>query len=116
MTRPATAADPAELTAFLEAHPATEFFDLFYTNLSGVSRGKRLRRHEMAGAYKDGRFLPGSVLVVDITGLDVEETGLVWEDGDADRVAWPVPGTPIASHAAQTSRRNCPSRSCASSP
>ncbi len=93
MTRPASAADPAELTAFLDAHPGIEFFDLFYTNLSGVPRGKRLRRHEMAGAYKDGRFLPGSVLVVDITGLDVEETGLVWEDGDADRVAWPVPGT-----------------------
>lgn len=93
MTRPASAADPAELAAFLAAHPHIEFFDLFYTNLAGVPRGKRLRRHEMAGAYKDGRFLPGSVLVVDITGLDVEETGLVWEDGDADRVAWPVPGT-----------------------
>jgi len=91
--KPATAADPAELDAFLAANPHVETFDLFYTNLSGVGRGKRLRRHEMAGAYRDGRFLPGSVLVVDITGLDVEESGLVWEDGDADRVAWPVPGT-----------------------
>ena len=93
MTKPSTAAPVAELDAFLAAHPQVEYFDLFYTNLSGVGRGKRLRRHEMAGAYKDGRFLPGSVLVVDITGLDVEETGLVWEDGDADRVAWPVTGT-----------------------
>jgi len=91
--RPATAADPAELDAFLAAHPHVEYFDLFYTNLSGVGRGKRLRRHEMSGAYTHGRYLPGSVLVVDITGVDVEQTGLVWEDGDADRVAWPVPGT-----------------------
>ena len=33
------------------------------------------------------------MLVCDVTGRDVEETGLVWEDGDADRLAWPAPGT-----------------------
>jgi glutamine synthetase len=43
--------------------------------------------------YEYGRFLPGSVLVCDITGRDCEETGLVWEDGDADRLAKPAPGT-----------------------
>lgn len=93
MTRPATAAGPAELAAFLAANPHVAFFDLFYTNLSGVPRGKRLRRHEIEGAYTDGRYMPGSVLVVDITGLDIEESGMVWADGDADRLAWPVPGT-----------------------
>src|SRR3546814_6181036 len=31
--------------------------------------------------------------VVDITGQDTIETGLVWEDGDADRSMKPVPGT-----------------------
>src|SRR5690606_31315678 len=30
---------------------------------------------------------------VDITGQDTVETGLVWEDGDADRSMKPVPGT-----------------------
>ncbi len=97
MTRPAPkisgAADPAELAAFLAANPQVVFFDLFYTNLSGVSRGKRLRRHEIESAYDIGRYLPGSVLVVDITGLDIEESGMVWADGDADRSAWPVPGS-----------------------
>ena len=38
-------------------------------------------------------ILFGSVLVIDITGKDCEETGLVWDDGDADRRCWPVPGT-----------------------
>ena len=47
----------------------------------------------LLGAFEQGRFLPGSILVVDITGLDVEESGMVWEDGDADRIGWPVPGT-----------------------
>jgi glutamine synthetase len=93
MKRPATAADPAELVAFLAAHPGVEFLDVFYTNLAGVPRGKRLRSHEFAAAFEQGRYLPGSILVVDITGLDVEESGMVWEDGDADRLAWPVPGT-----------------------
>jgi glutamine synthetase len=97
MTRPAAipnhAADPAEVAAFLAANPDITFVDLFFTNLSGVPRGKRLRRHEIEAAYTDGRYLPGSVLVVDITGLDIEESGMVWADGDADRLAWPVPGT-----------------------
>ena len=93
MKRPATAADPAELAAFLAANPGVEFLDVHYTNLAGVPRGKRLRAHEFAAAFENGRFLPGSILVVDITGLDVEESGMVWEDGDADRIGWPVPGT-----------------------
>ncbi len=57
-----------------------------------MPRGKRLRRHEIAAVYEQGRFLPGSILVNDITGQDVEATGLVWEDGDADRIARPIAG------------------------
>jgi glutamine synthetase len=93
MIRPATAADPAEAEAFLAAHPGVAFVDLMFTNLTGVARGKRLRRHEVAAAYAQGRYLPGSVLMVDITGLDVGESGMIFADGDADRLAWPVPGS-----------------------
>lgn len=86
-------ADPAEVRAFLAANPQVEFFELIFTAMSGVPRGKRLRRSEIAAVYENGRFLPGSILVCDITGQDCEDTGLVWADGDADRVAWPAPGT-----------------------
>lgn len=86
-------ADPAEARAFLDANPNIEFVEILFTNLTGVARGKRLRRHELMAVYEQGRFLPGSILVCDITGRDCEETGLVWEDGDADRVARPAPGT-----------------------
>ena len=75
MIRPATAAPIAEAAAFLAVHPEVAFVDLMFTNLTGVARGKRLRRHEVAGAYAEGRYLPGSVLLVDITGLDVGESG-----------------------------------------
>jgi glutamine synthetase len=90
---PSLIADPQEARAFLEAHPEIQFFEVIFTALSGVPRGKRLRRHELMAVYEQGRFLPGSILVCDVTGQDCEDTGLVWEDGDADRVAWPAPGT-----------------------
>jgi glutamine synthetase len=92
-SHPGFAADPREAVAFLEAHPHIAFVELFFTGMSGVPRGKRLRRDELLHVYQHGRFLPGSVLVVDILGSDCEDTGLVWEDGDADRLAMPVPGT-----------------------
>ena len=87
-----TIADPKEVKAFLDKHPEIQFFEIVFTNLAGVPRGKRLRRHEIEAVYANGRFLPGSILVNDITGQDVEATGLVWEDGDADRVARPIAG------------------------
>jgi glutamine synthetase len=87
-----TIADPKEVKTFLEKHPEIQFFEILFTNMCGVPRGKRLRRHEIEAVYAQGRFLPGSILVNDITGQDVEATGLVWEDGDADRVARPIAG------------------------
>jgi glutamine synthetase len=84
---------PDELEAFLAANPDIAFFEVLFTAMSGVPRGKRLRRHELRGVYDYGRFLPGSILVNDITGRDCEDTGLVWEDGDADRLGKPIPGT-----------------------
>jgi glutamine synthetase len=82
-----------EAQDFFTANPDIDAIDIIFTNMCGVPRGKRLRRHEVIAVYESGRFLPGSVLVVDITGRDCEETGLVWEDGDADRYVYPVPGT-----------------------
>jgi glutamine synthetase len=84
--------DVKEAKAFLDANPNVQFFEIIYTGLSGVPRGKRLRRHELIPLYEQGRFLPTSMLVTDITGRDCEETGFIWEEGDADRIGRPVPG------------------------
>lgn len=92
MTLPLVA-DPQECRDFLAANPQVQFVEVFFTSMTGVPRGKRLRVHELQAIYDYGRFLPGSILVVDTTGADCEETGLVWEDGDADRRARPAPGT-----------------------
>ncbi|WP_246047955.1 hypothetical protein [Hankyongella ginsenosidimutans] len=46
----------SECDAFLAAHPAVQFVDLVVTPLSGVPRGKRLRRHELRPVFEQGRF------------------------------------------------------------
>ena len=86
-----------EAEDFLAAHPDVTNFQAILTDADGVGRGKSVRRNELARIYTHGRYLPGSILGLDITGADVEETGLVWEDGDADRACWPIPGTLVRS-------------------
>lgn len=99
-------APPSDAEAFFAANPKVDSIEMIYTDFGGVPRGKRLRQHEVIDVYKQGRFFPGSITVVDITGQDTVETGLVWEDGDADRSMKPIPGTLVKTpwggdHAAQ---------------
>jgi glutamine synthetase len=91
--RPEGIADIAEAEAFLASHPEITAFDLVLIDLNGIARGKIIRRHELLPIFRSGRHLPGSILGLDVTGEDVEETGLVWSDGDADRRAWPLAGS-----------------------
>ncbi len=83
----------AEARAFIEANPDIQSFHLVWTDLCGVARGKVLRADEVAPAWRDGRFMPISALVLDVTGQDVPETGLVFDEGDRDLLMWPIPGT-----------------------
>ncbi len=88
-----TERSPREAEDFLTANPDVTNFQVILTDADGVGRGKSVRRNELARIYTHGRYLPGSILGLDITGADVEEAGLLWEDGDADRACWPIPGT-----------------------
>ncbi len=83
----------AEASAFLEANPDITNAHVVWTDICGVARGKILRRDELVPAWRDGRFLPISALVLDVTGQDVPETGLVFDEGDRDMLMWPVPGS-----------------------
>ncbi|MDZ7906148.1 MAG: glutamine synthetase family protein [Cypionkella sp.] len=104
MMTPNAAAAPAEAQAFLAAHPEIEAFDLVLTDANGIARGKIIRRHELMGLYEQGRHLPISILGLDILGEDVGDTGLVWDQGDADRRAWPIAGSLRALHATTPAR------------
>src|SRR5262249_56432657 len=85
--------EATEVEAFLKAHPDLEAAEALVTDPTGVGRGKLLRATDLAKLYHEGRPLPCSIMSLDITGEDVEETGLVWDIGDADKLAWPIAGT-----------------------
>lgn len=89
----------AEAEAFLAAHPEIEAFDIVLHDANGIGRGKIIRRHELLSFYRNGRHLPISILGLDICGEDVHETGLIWDQGDGDLRAWPIPGTLVPLHA-----------------
>jgi glutamine synthetase len=82
-----------EPEAFLAAHPDTGEIELLLPDNNGVIRGKRLAADGLVKLYRDGVRLPESIFALDITGDDVVEAGLLWEQGVADRVCRPVPGT-----------------------
>jgi len=94
----------AEAEAFLKAHPQIEAFDLVLHDSNGIGRGKIIRRNELLPVFASGRFMPMSILGLDICGEDVHETGLIWEQGDGDLRAWPVPGTITALHGTDPAR------------
>ena len=89
----AVAGGPEEVAAFLDRHPDIEAVQLVLTDSNGVARGKNVAREELAALYGHGRNVAGSILGLDVTGEDVEETGLVWAVGDADQLCRPVAGT-----------------------
>ncbi|HPF26152.1 MAG TPA: glutamine synthetase family protein [Steroidobacteraceae bacterium] len=86
-------ASTAELDVFLSAHSDIQACQLLITDPSGVTRGKSVRRDELAAIYSHGRQVAGSILGLDITGEDVDATGLVWDTGDADLVCRPIADT-----------------------
>lgn len=97
MTCP-TGATPEEAQAFLDAHPEIEAVDIVLHDSNGIGRGKIIRRHELMSLYTSGRHMPISILGLDICGEDVHETGLIWDQGDGDLRAWPIPGTLVLLH------------------
>ena len=88
-----TGAAESELLRFLADHPEVRFFDAFVNDLNTVERGKRIDRANIAGVFRRGMPLPGSMYALDIEGGTVEDTGLGFADGDADRPCMPIPGT-----------------------
>jgi glutamine synthetase len=94
----------AEAEDFLAAHPEIEAIDIVLHDSNGIGRGKIIRRHELESIYKGGRHMPISILGLDICGEDVHETGLIWDQGDGDLRAWPIPGTLVPLHGTNPAR------------
>jgi glutamine synthetase len=96
--RPAAARPREAWRAFAERHQSTATVDLILPDLAGIARGKRLSADTFEKAIDGGLTFASSVYGIDSSGENVEASGLIWEEGDADRpclVDWstlaPVP-------------------------
>jgi len=91
-----TAASPSgldEARVFLESHPGLAFVDLLIPDIQGVIRGKRINAEVLPKVAERGLRLPGSVFAMDGTGENVEGTGLIFSEGEKDRICRLVPGS-----------------------
>ena len=88
-----TQAPLGELETFLKKYPDIELVHVILTDPGGIQRGKGLRPHELKSVYENGRAFPSSILSLTVLGEDVEEAGLLWDIGDQDCFAHPIPGT-----------------------
>jgi len=90
-------ASPDEAREFLARNPDIRHVQMMLVDHNGVLRGKSLRPHELPALYEGGRPLPSSIAALTLDGDDAENTGLLWEVGDMDCLAFPVPGTLLRS-------------------
>jgi glutamine synthetase len=86
--------DPAAAWgAFTQRHEGIRTVDIVLPDLAGVGRGKRLSAEGFAGGLTAGFTFSTSIYGMDTTGANVAASGLIWEEGDADRpcaLAWPT--------------------------
>ena len=78
---------------YLKQNPNTRYIDAFYSDLSGIIRGKRF---PVAGAekiFKTGVMVPGSCFLLCVTGESLDPCGLGFSDGDPDEQAFALPDT-----------------------
>jgi len=86
--------DPtSQLAAFRQQYPQTRFVDVLLADLCGIPRGKRVTFDELTQVYRGGFLLPGSMFALDVLGGTIQETGLGFDEGDADRSCLPIEGT-----------------------
>ena len=72
--------------AFREHCPGISTVDLILPDLVAIARGKRLTADAFEAALAGaGLSFPSSLYGLDATGANVDASGLVWEEGDADR-------------------------------
>lgn len=79
--------------AFRAAHPDVATVDMLVCDMCGILRGKRLAADALGKLFGDGVLMPGSTFALDVTGNDVDATGIGLVSGDPDFVCRPVAET-----------------------
>ncbi|MEX0976120.1 MAG: glutamine synthetase family protein [Woeseia sp.] len=82
-----------ELDAFLHRNPDVEFVDAMFPDMCGIIRGKRLTPKHAKTLYAEGLQVPGSMLLLSVTGNCMDPLGRGVSDGDPDVVIRPIAGS-----------------------
>ncbi len=85
--------EASEAARFLAKYPEIQGVDVLIPDLGGILRGKRLARDTLPKLYSEGIRLPGGVFALEATGDSVVESGLIWDEGEQDRICRAVPNT-----------------------
>ena len=86
-----------EAERFLRENPSVVWIDLVLFDISGIARGKRIRRDDLKSVVSSGLMIPASVFIMDVRGNCVEATERLWETGDPDFACRILSGTLHAS-------------------
>ena len=79
------AASQDRLAVFLADNPLVESVDVILPDIVGIARGKRFDIGELRAALRGEALFSSTLYALDTTGANVDRSGLVWEEGDADR-------------------------------
>lgn len=93
MHSPATRPAVDELTAFLDEHPEVDAIDAIFPDLCGILRGKRLTTDHARRLFDGGLQVPGSMLLLSVTGSCFDPLGKGVSDGDPDVLMQPIAGS-----------------------
>ncbi|MGL5010382.1 MAG: glutamine synthetase family protein [Paracoccaceae bacterium] len=84
---------PAELDAYLAAHPGTRFLDAVMFDLCGTAIGKRYPVRDAAKVWSSGVAFCAGITTLDALGTCWDVNGIGFSDGDPDAISYPVPGS-----------------------
>ncbi|MDO9637959.1 MAG: glutamine synthetase family protein [Pseudotabrizicola sp.] len=75
---------------YLRKHPQVRTIRVAAADLNGQARGKRIPSRYADKAVKEGTRFPFSILSLDIWGEDIDDSPMVFEQGDQDGVLKPT--------------------------
>jgi glutamine synthetase len=84
---------PAELDAYLAAHPNTRFLDAVSFDLCGTAIGKRYPIRDAHKVWSAGVAFCAGITTLDALGTCWDVNGIGFSDGDPDATSFPIQGT-----------------------